>query len=300
MRGTSTFAPPADAVRVRGPLRALEEAVDLLAPFNYTPKKRPGLDASEMLSIDPEILARALVENLAEHLNALLFRARHAPRSRQIKTNLRRLRKKLLDICGELGALDDWSRFHLTSPVGPQLRPGVLPPIVEDGRGEFAETAATIASKVQSVLLNLPPDLGGRRKHDEHLLGSAKLRFIREAFELFDAYHPGQATSSDGTPFLIFVHKVYEYATRVHDENRAGLEGKFRSHIKSLHAYKKADEGYWATEMKIIALATDDPNLAKLQQQKKRFSKRKEDLELGFVPALKRAGKRQPRKKSKR
>ncbi|MGX9427922.1 MULTISPECIES: hypothetical protein [Bradyrhizobium] len=294
-----TFETPTHAGCARGPLRAREEAVALLAPFKHRPKKRPGIDSSELLSMDPETLARASVEGLAEYLNSLLNRAHLAPRSKEIKANLKRLRSKLLDICGELASLDDWSRLHLQSSSEPRFDLELLPPVAGLGRGGFAEGAAQIASRIHSVLLTLPDDRGGRQNHDEHFLGTAKTRFVREAFDLFDSYHPRTASSTEGAPFHTFVHRVYEHATGEHDEDSAALSHKIRSLITALHQYQMADEGFWAIEMKISDLAIDDPECAKLRERQREFSKQKQALESIFVPALGRVAKRQPRTKNR-
>ncbi|WP_314961805.1 hypothetical protein [Bradyrhizobium cosmicum] len=286
LRSSCTFEIPAHESRAQGPLRALEEAVALLAPFRFRPEKRPGLDPSELLSFDPEALARTWVENLAERLNLLLYRARVAPRSKEIKTNYKRLRGKLLDIYDELASLDDWSRLHLHSPSGPQLASELLPPVGELGCGGFAGNAAQIVSKIDSVLLSLPADRGGRQNHDEHFLGTAKTRFVREAFGLFDSYHPRSASSTEGAPFHTFTHRVYEYATGEHDEDRAALSHKIRSLITPLHQYQRADKGYWAIEMKIRGLASDGPECAKLRERQRYFDKQKQMLEPVFTPAL--------------
>ncbi|MBR0704575.1 hypothetical protein JQ599_32050 [Bradyrhizobium diazoefficiens] len=299
MRSSWTFETPAHVVRAKGPRRALEEAVAVLAPFKFHPKKRPGLDPSELLSFDPEELAGAFVDSLAESLNDLLYRARLAPRSKEIKTNFKRLRSKLLDICEEFTALDDWSRLHLQNLSGPQLAPELLPPAREP-RGGFAESAAQIARKIDGVLLTLPTDRGGRQNHDEHFLGTAKTRFVREAFDLFDSYHPRSATSTEGAPFHTFAHRVYEYATGEHDEDCAAISHKIRSLITALHQYKRADEAGWAIEMKIRSLRTDHSDIAKLRERQRQFDKKKQALEPVFTPALGRVAKRQPRKKSKR
>lgn len=295
-----TFETPAHVLRAKGPRRALEEAVAVLAPFRFGPKKRPGLDPSELLSFDPEELARASVENLAEYLNVSLYQARFALRSKEIKTNLKRLSGKLLDICEEFSSLDDWSRLHLQSPSGPQLDPELLPPVGEVGRGGFAERAAQLARKIDSVLLTMPTDRGGRQNHDENFLGTAKTRFVREAFDLFDSYHPRSARSTEGAPFHTFTHRVYEYATGEHDEDRAAISHKIRSLITALHQYKRADEAGWAIEMKISGLTTDNSEIAKLRERQRQFDKRKQALEPVFTPALGRVAKRQPRKKSRR
>ncbi|WP_370129107.1 hypothetical protein [Bradyrhizobium yuanmingense] len=240
------------------------------------------------------------MDNLAEYLNVSLYQARFAPRSKEIKTNLKRLRGKLLDICEVLSSLDDWSRLHLQNPSGPQLAPELLPPLRGAGRGEFAERAAQMARKIDSVLLTMPADRGGRQNHDEHFLGTAKTRFVREAFDLFDSYHPRSASSTEGAPFHTFTHRVYEYATGEHDEDRVAVSHKIRSLITALHQYKRADEGDWAIEMKISGLATNDPQHAKLRERQHQFSKKKQSLEHVFTPALGRVAKRQPRKKSSR
>lgn len=300
MRSSWTFETPAHVVRAKGPRRALEEAVAVLAPFKFRPKKRPGLDPSELLSFDPEELAGAFVDSLAESLNDLLYRARFAPRSKEIKANFKRLRSKLLDICEEFSSLDDWSRLHLQNPSEPQLAPELLPPVGEVDRGGLAESAAQIARKIDSVLLTLPTDRGGRQNHDEHFLGTAKTRFVREAFDLFDSYHPRSASSTEGAPFHTFTHRVYEYATGEHDEDCAAISHKIRSLITALHQYNRADEGDWTIEMKISGLATDDPEFAKLRDRQRQFSRKKQELEPVFTPALGRVAKRQPRKKTRR
>jgi len=108
-----TFETPQDALRPKGPVRARDEAIALLAPFVCVRIKRPGLDPSELLSTDPVLLAIAAVENLTKNLNALLYRAEHAPRSKEVRGKLERLRTKLKDIRSELEVLDDWTRLHL-------------------------------------------------------------------------------------------------------------------------------------------------------------------------------------------
>ncbi|QIO31342.1 hypothetical protein [Bradyrhizobium sp. 1(2017)] len=118
-----------------------------------------------------------------------------------------------------------------------------------------------------------------------------------EAFDLFDSYHPRSASSTEGATFHTFAHRVYEYATGEHDEDCAALSHKIRSLITPLHQYKRADEGYWAIEMKISSLATDDAEFAKLRERQRQFDKKKQALEPVFTPALGRVAKPQPRKK---
>lgn len=281
-------------------LEALQIAVSLLRPFNRRFKKMPGLDASELLAIDPETLARSSVENLADQLTKLLKSAPLAPRTKEIRRTLKQLRSKLQDIRSRMTSLDFWSRLHLHSLSEPQLPDRLLPPLGGIGCGGFAEDAARIARKIDSLLLTLPADLGGPHSHYERFLGDVKTIFVREAFDLFDSYHPRTASSDEGGPFHTFIHKVYEYATGVHDEGKAGLSHRVRSLITPLHKYQKADESYWAIEMKIIGLGTNRREYAKLRARQDRFSKQKQELETQFVPALARAEKRQPRQKNRR
>lgn len=304
-----TFETPEAEERPKGPLRAREEAVALLAPFNFIAPQRPGLDTSERLEFDPKTWATAQVDNLAGQLNALLYRARHAPRAKEIFATMKKLRETLQDVSRQIASLDDWTRLHLEDPFRVSgLDAGLLPPIADPRAGDFADLADEFAVHVGETMTRLQAfygdndvaDRGGRQNHDERFAGTAKTRFVREAFDLFDSYHPGSAKSTEGGPFHTFVHKVYEYATGKYDENRVALSHLLRSLITPLKQYRAADQGYWAIEEKLSSVAPDSAEYRDLSRQQHEFYKQKEALEAVFVPNLGRVAGGQPARKGRR
>jgi len=118
MEKVMAFKIPKGADSPKGPDRALKEAVALLVPFDFTPKKRPGLDTSELLEADPEGIATAFVMNLAKHLNAFLYGARFGQRGRDVFAKMEKLRGMLVKLSREISSLDDWTRFHLQDDRG--------------------------------------------------------------------------------------------------------------------------------------------------------------------------------------
>jgi hypothetical protein len=291
---------PEDEMRPKGPWRALEEAVAILAPFELNLIKRGSLDGSELKSEDPEMMARASVHNLAEDLNSAVYRARHAPRVKEMVAGLTKSRDLLRNASSAIASLDDWSRFHLSADLyASSLEPRWLPPYGSTEPGEFVELAVNLANQLDEVITNLRAwyggnqaiDQGGRHSHEERFLGTAKTRFVRDAFEIFDTYHPRTASSPDGSPFHTFVHKVYEFATGDHDEDKAAISYKLRELITPLHQHKEANRGYWAIEEKLSSVAPNSPEYRELTRQQNEFRRKMSKLEAIFVPNLGRVKK---------
>src|SRR4051812_38458668 len=107
------FETPDELFKARGPARALEEAVALLAPFDHRPLKYPGLDWEP--DVDPPTMALALVMQLAEDFNARAYRAHNSPRVGEILSNFDALRDLLKTVATKVRNLDDLSRLHLQS-----------------------------------------------------------------------------------------------------------------------------------------------------------------------------------------
>lgn len=296
------FAPGPDVeIEPKGPQHAFDEAVALLAPFKRKLDDHAPADAREALaSHDPHVLAQAEVYSLAEYLNNALYRARRAPRVKDIVANLGRARDLLREANSAITSLDGWSRFHLYG-FSQLSRHGVegrwLPSYESDDAGEFVELAADIADQMDGVIGRLQnsygdgqiADRGGAQSYEDRFLGSVKTRFIREAFEVFDAYHPERASSTDGSPFFSFVHKVFEFATGECDEDRLALAYKLRELISALHSYKKAKAEYWKIDQALNTKNPGDPVVDQLSQRQWELTREIRQLEAKFVPSRDRA-----------
>jgi hypothetical protein len=237
------------------------------------------------------------VHNLAEDLNSALYRARHAPRVKEMVAGLTESRDLLRQTGSALASLDDWSRFHLITRSElsfEAVSPHWLPPYGSAEPGEFVELALNVADQIDDVIASLRViyggkkaiDQGGKHSHEERFLGTAKTRFVQDAFEIFDNYHPRSATSSDGSPFHTFVHRVYEFATGEHDEDRVVLSHKLRELITALHQYKETEREYWAIDEQLSTVAPDSAEYLRLRELQNEASRRKSKLNAVFIPTL--------------
>ena len=137
-------------------------------------------------------------------------------------------------------------------------------------------------------------DQGGRQNHEERFLGSAKIRFICEAFELFDSYHPGSATSTEGAPFHTFVHRVYEYATSESDEDRAALSYLLRELITPLGKYQACENESWLIEGQLSEVRPNSIEYLRLRRRQSECDSEMRKLKVHFTPSLRRAVRVQP------
>ncbi|MBR0995565.1 hypothetical protein JQ580_33145 [Bradyrhizobium japonicum] len=305
------FAPGPNAeIEPKGPQHAFEGAVDLLAPFKRRLEAHAPADAREAMMTaakDPRLLACAEVHNLAEHLNSALYRAREAPRLKDVVAELGRARDLLRDANLAIVSLDGWSLFHLrgsSEGYRDKVEPRWLPSYEDGSAGEFVELSSRIADQMDEVVGMLQrrfgdgqiADRGGVQNYEERFLGPVKNRFIREAFDVFDAYHPERASSSDGSPFFCFVHRVYEFATGEHDEDKVALGYKLRELISALHAYSRAKAEYWRIELMLDSGDQNDPTRADLQDRQREAKKQMELHERKLVPGL--APKARPPRKA--
>jgi len=301
MEKVMAFKIPKGADSPKGPDRALKEAVALLAPFDFTPKKRPGLDTSELLEADPEGIATAFVMNLAKHLNAFLYCARFGQRGRDVFAKMEKLRGMLVKLSREISSLDDWTRFHLQDDRG-KLETKFLPPFGVSEAGSFEKLADQFAEHIENAMASFRAyyggneivDQGGRQNHEERFLGSAKIRFICEAFELFDSYHPGSATSTEGAPFHTFVHRVYEYATSESDEDRAALSYLLRELITPLGKYQACENESWLIEGQLSEVRPNSIEYLRLRRRQSECDSEMRKLKVHFTPSLRRAVRVQP------
>ncbi|MFZ2159513.1 MAG: hypothetical protein WAV72_25795 [Bradyrhizobium sp.] len=303
---------PEEEMSPKGPERALEEAVGLLAPFELHLIKRRSLDGSDIKAFDAQMIARANVHHLAEYLNSALYRARHAPRVKEMAVGLMESRDLLRKAAAAVASLDDWSRFHLMNRSElsfDAVKPHWLPPYGSIEPGEFVKLSLEIADQIDDVITKLRAmyggkqaiDQGGKHSHEERFLGTAKTRFVQEAFEIFDSYHPRTATSADGSPFHTFVHRVYEFATGDYDEDSVTLSYKLRELITALHQFKETQRELWAIDEQLDTVAPDSAEYFQLCEQQKEVSRRQSELRRIFIPNLGRATKiGQPRQKKPR
>jgi hypothetical protein len=290
-----TFETTDELSRPRGPERALDEAVAILAPFNFRPVKYPGLELD--VEFDPETLARARVMNLAEAFNAAQHRASRSPRVNEIIAGLSELEALLRSISSKMNSLDDWSRLHLLSELQRRhLDPELLPQVFSDDRGSFGWKADEMADVVAATALRLQAiygggkiaDQGGRQAHDERFLGGAKSRFVKDAFDIFESYHPGSATSSEGSDFHTFIHLVYEFATGEHDEDEAALSHLLRSLITPLKEHRAAEAAFWSVEHELRKAEPDTLRYRALREQQAAHHRRRSELASAFAPLLNR------------
>ncbi|WOH74024.1 hypothetical protein RX330_02555 [Bradyrhizobium sp. NDS-1] len=293
------FAPgPKAEIEPKGPQHAFEGAVALLAPFKRRLEAHAPADAREAIAAqDPRLLASAEVHSLAEDLNSALYRARQAPRVKDVVAELGRARDLLREANSAIVSLGGWSRFHLRTPsevYGDGVEPRWLPSYEDGNAGEFVGLASRIADQMDEVVGKLQKvfgdgqiaDRGGAQNYEDRFLGPVKNRFIREAFDVFDAYHPGSASSSDGSPFFCFVHKVFEFATGEHDEDKMALGYKLRELISALHGYSRAKAEYWSIELMLDPGDQSDPTRDDLERRQRKAKRQMELHERKLVPAL--------------
>ncbi|MGX1167911.1 hypothetical protein AB7M16_004177 [Bradyrhizobium sp. USDA 372] len=297
------FAPGPNAeIEPKGPQHAFEGAVALLAPFERRLEAHAPADAREVMAAqDPRLLACAEVHSLAEALNSALYRARQAPRVKDVVAELGQARDRLREANLAIVSLGEWSRFHLRTPSELHcdgVEPRWLPSYEDGSAGEFVGLSSRIADQMEGVVGKLQKmfgdgqvaDRGGAQNYEERFLGPVKNRFIREAFEVFDAYHPGSGSSSEGSPFFCFVHMVYEFATGEHDEDKMALGYKLRELISALHGYSRAKAEYWSIELMLNSSGQDDATRDDLERRQRKAKREMELHEGKFVPALAQKG----------
>lgn len=247
----STFKPvPDKEIRPKGKQKARDDAVKLLKPFARVWERGEPHDEfrRQTKEIEPSELAEIEVESLAENLNSMLYRVRTSPRLKDVVAGLTQSREFLEAANSSLSSLDEWSRFHLASRselAGIEAK--WLPPLDCSGPGEFVELSSRIARQIDATIDDLRirfggrdvADRGGRNTYEARFLGSVKGRFVQEAFELFEAYHPGKATSHAESDFCAFVHHVYGYATNITKEDSVSISYKLRELITPLRSLKQ-------------------------------------------------------------
>ncbi|MDA9496055.1 hypothetical protein XI05_00480 [Bradyrhizobium sp. CCBAU 11357] len=306
---TSPFKPvPDKEVRPKGKQSARDEAVRLLKPFARVwecgePHDEFRRQAKE---ITPRELAEIEVESLAEDLNSMLYRARTSPRLKDVVAGLTQSRESLEAANSALSSLDGWSRFHLASRselAGVEAK--WLPPLDCSGPGEFVELSSRIARQIEATIDDLrirfgghdTADRGGRSRYEERFFGPVKGRFVKEAFELFEAYHPGRATSHAESDFCEFVHHVYAYATNVTKEDSVAIAYKLREIVGRLREAKKLRLEIRKIEERMQVVSRDSIEYQVLHEAHKQKRKGVAAAGSKVVPSLVPRSKRVPARK---
>ncbi|MEY9432527.1 hypothetical protein ABH975_007842 [Bradyrhizobium ottawaense] len=251
-------------------------------------------------------LAQIEVERLAEDLNSMLYRARTSPRLKDVVAGLAQSREFLEAANSALSSLDGWSRFHLASRselAGIEAK--WLPPPDCSGQGDFVELSSRIARQIDATIDDLrirfgghdTADRGGRNRYEERFLGSVKGRFVKEAFELFEAYHPGRATSHAESKFCEFVHHVYGYATKVTKEDSIAITYKLREIVGSLRKAKKLRLEIRKIEERMQVVSRDSIEYEVLHEAHKQKRKGVAAADSKVVPSLVPRSKRVPARK---
>jgi len=133
-------------------------------------------------------------------------------------------------------------------PAESTVETKLLPQFASSDAGGFALLAFRFIEHIEATKGTLRDyygggrtiDRGGRQNHDEMFFGGAKTRFVTEAFDHFESYHAGRATSTGGGEFHNFVHLAYEYATDHPDVEEAALSHRLRELIAPLRKFRTA------------------------------------------------------------
>jgi hypothetical protein len=300
-----TFKIPDEAARAKGPFKALERAVEFLAPFERIQDPRDHfIDTTEYDAYPPRDLALAALAGIAESYNARQHQAICSPRIKEAEQNFQSLQQNLRTFSEQLRNMDDLSRFHLQSVVQTdRLDPKLLPQWASDDCVELVDICDVIAETIASAIRRQreyfgDPDRVGRQGHYERFLGSAKTRFVSDAFNVFENYRPGCATSSEGSEFFRFVHLVYQYATKQSHEEKVSLSHLLRSLITPLRESRAADLEYWSIETRLESIDVTSAEHAALIARQDELHRITSQLQHKFVPGLRRSLRSTPPKKT--
>jgi hypothetical protein len=292
-----TFDVPEEQSRPKGPARALDEAVEILGPFDHANAKTSARD--EVIE-----LARGFLR-----WDGIV---RGAPRSKEIVQRLTDLQLSLWSVVEQIQSTDDWTRFHLREkelsdlPQEHRFDASWMPEPASSNAGDFARLAQKFADFIDEPIATIRAlmgggeviDQGGRQNHAERYVGNPKAHLVREAFDVFDNFHPGIATSAEGADFHTFVHRVYELATAEHDEDKAVITYLIKTLIKPLRELKAVDQEAQSIAFRLENSACDDPNYRDLERQLLQSLERQLELETPFRPLLAHIAVRQPPKKT--
>lgn len=172
-----------------------------------------------------------------------------APRKKTVADNLGRLREGARVIVAALVGLDDYSRHHLLIPSkfleydGSKTRlykaaQGMDLPKPETEQAPASDGAMVERMRALEVYADLrlaefvgwdeedanaPIDRGGNTNLAKERFGPPTWYMVVRCWYFFENCRPGEATASDGGPFLNFVNCVYEYATGEIEENSSLL-----------------------------------------------------------------------------
>jgi hypothetical protein len=179
---------------------------------------------------------------IASEFNARGLVIKGAPRKKTVVENIQRARDAARDFAQTLIALDDHSRNYLLipskylgggDPIGAAYEKGqgmYLPrPETEEEPacdGVLVEQLRALVEYLDWALWPLtgseedgPVDKGGNTNLMMERFGAPAWFLVRQCWLFFENCRPGEATSTDNSPFVAFVNCVHEYATGQIEEN---------------------------------------------------------------------------------
>jgi hypothetical protein len=236
----------------RGPIECGRSALGRLAPFKHrTQAEADRYHTARGQFVISEELAAERIEMLARQFNKIDFLNQGAPRPKQVVERLNQLEILTKELAEVLESLDDMTRHRLQT-AGSGLytyRKFFSSPLMEDAcvdglpapssqEGDVEQCAwvrrllalSQYAGLVRSTFLISKgiedpdlPDKGGNTSLYKNLYGSAAWHLVQEGWHLYDMFKPDEASGTEGGPFHLFLHDVFEYATGLEPEENAKL-----------------------------------------------------------------------------
>jgi hypothetical protein len=220
-----------------GPFEALESAKAELGPFTFEHEPK-------LLTLCPcERCVEDSIRELATEFNRRRLIIDGAPRSKNVADNLTRVALAAGELAEALKLLDDYSRDELLIPTKYLDDRDPIARLYNEAHGvdlptpETAEKAALDGAIVQRLLaleeyvsyrldrftswrgFDTPVDKGGNTNLLKERYGPPAWWMVRHAWIVFENCRPGQAKSTEDSPFHRFVNHIYEFATGETEEN---------------------------------------------------------------------------------
>lgn len=250
-----TFAIPPNALEFKGSQRDLDAAVALLGPFECVTDALAVQAGSVKRWLDTQLplskeCARRQVLGLAEILLKELYLSSNAPRAKHVYSELRQLQRAAKDLVRGLRSLNDVTRLQLetarasSSASGSPLSLGVEAVLIKgalpqpsDVWGEHRDGTFVDLLEAIAVLCERgrkqpnsnggaaePVDKGGNTNFWNKNAGHPNRNFVVLAYDMFEFFKPGVATSTPNSPFYRFVKFSYQFATgKDHEEDIKAL-----------------------------------------------------------------------------
>jgi hypothetical protein len=208
-------------------------ADECLGPFKY--QTRSEASASGHFYEEPGVrleisreLALELIEDVARRFNTEEFLSRSAPRFKTVIDNITETENLLIRLVDKLDSLDDITRCELGIDNDVNDLIARLAPLVSRCKTRQEELQTRRAQR------NLPvTDLGGNTNIWKEEVGTPRWGLVNDALEIYEIFHPDEASGTVGGKFHEFVLRLFEYATGQEGADHAKVDDWIKRLVKA-------------------------------------------------------------------